>query len=249
MSRINMSKKLRDVFNEKVNCINAIEFIDNKNIVKTDDELPYVIIEETPVDFVVIKYHDTTDDTAKNRKYIEDVFRKFDFMSFSNAEGYDYFPYLYGVLDCRNKEDSAVYTFYEYFPYSITHLVANISHASEWYDIVFQLSLLNYLLHKSDLKFDPSKIRYRRLEKPYRKEYEMDSSNLTIKKLFDISVVDYNIYDDKTTFPLPLEYLKQYINNNREILPIPPSHNVEAIIDALLSDIDNTYDILASKYT
>ena len=131
--RPEITKKVIKYLESKINCDNILNFI-NKN--GTIDSL---IIEKSPVSLQILDYVDGTDDS-----YIAYLFSVFDFMVEANHTGFAYFPNIYGVLNCHNKSNSKVYIFFEKFDGNVTELINNMTHSSEWYDIVFYMIMINY---------------------------------------------------------------------------------------------------------
>ena len=178
---------------QRVNCVNAMQYVDELIIDDSDDHLK---IDKIDVLFEIYDY-DENDDYYINWK--SNLYERYDFMSMSNNLGFEYFPYIYGVLDCHQDIDSKIYIYYEYFEYTLDNMLLDLNHSSDWYDIVFQLSMITYYISViSSKKYTNAKISYHlcdRLDKPYNKEYELNDKKILINHKYIIVLNDFDLND------------------------------------------------------
>src|SRR5690606_30894227 len=105
------------------------------------------------------------------------------------------FPHLYGVLNCHGSDNSRVYIYYELFDGDLEDLINNIGHPSEWYDIAFQMIMINYyimIINKYTYDGNIKNHLYKKLSKPYYKKYEIDNREISINHKFLIVYKDFN---------------------------------------------------------
>lgn len=194
---------------------------------------------------------------GKNRLYVQNLFQVFDFITEANHNGFEYFPYLYGVLDCHNKENSKVYTFYEFFDYNLSHLFENMEHVSEWYDVVFQMVMINYYIQGvSRYNYNNGTVQnhlYRKLSKPYYKEYELNNKITKINHkylivLWNIDHMEKILNDNINKLPSNIDYLIDYIEQNKSQMKFPPSFRIIKLLNEVKVNPDNSLIILDRYY-
>lgn len=283
MSRAKNTKILIEYLKKYINCDNIEKFIQKH----TDDEFinasscymdTQLIIKNIPVSCKIIQY---SDDTAEdnndiiNRNQIDTIFKYFDFITESNHTGFEHFPYLYGVLDCRNNENSKVYLLFENFQGNLIHLINSIEHPSEWYDIAFQIVMINYFT------FDLNKYRYpngsmynhlyNKLPKPYYQDYELDGIKFNVSHKYLIVMwnlklsidVENNKCSDKDdgelmingfgddsnlSFKTNIEYLLQYVSENDNKVKIKPSPRITSFLKGVAENPSNTVKLIIEYY-
>lgn len=247
MNRDKIANKMFNYLEKTVNCENIIKFADR--MINGKDNKNKLIIGEIPVSFQIISYNDKleytqkTDKDLKDNKWIQNKFKTFDIMTESNHTGFEYFPYLYGVLNCHDSEKSKVYIFYEFFEGVLTNLINNIQHPSEWYDIIFQMIVIDYYLKTSGYNYKNATIAnhlYRKLDKPYYKEYILNNIKFNINHKYLIVLnFDVDIYEnDENEYQSNISLLLKYLDDNKENIKIFPSQR----IIKLLTDISNNKD-------
>lgn len=238
MSRINVTKNMINYLEERVNCENAIKFAD-KHILKKNNKVNELIINKIPVAYEIVDYNDDidgteNDDTDRGKIWLENMFNIFDFISETNYLGYEYFPYLYGVLNCHEGVNSRVYLYYELFDENLEYLISIMEHASEWYDIVFQMIMINYYLSNiSKYVYDGSVKNhlYRKLAKPYYKKYEINGKELNINHKFLIVLKDFN-------------HIKKITSNTDTIQDTTDTSNFD--VDEIISDANEIHKNLTN---
>ena len=141
MSRSTLADHLIDFLNKSVNCQNVMQLTDNfiKDIkyLKTDNYNTNLLVDNIPTACDII-VKDNMASIWPGRMY-----NIFDFMTESNFTGFEYFPYIYGVLVCKENEETeipdTIYVYYESFEGKLKNLFSKIKHPSDWYDIAFQI--------------------------------------------------------------------------------------------------------------
>lgn len=260
MSRAKIANKMINYLEKTINCENIIKFADKTTDGKNNKNK--LMVDEIPVSFHIISYNDEsdyiqkTDKDLKDNIWIQNKFNTFDIMTESNHIGFEYFPYLYGVLNCHNSEKSKVYIFYEFFEGPLVNLINNIQHPSEWYDIIFQMVITDYYLKLSGYDYVNATLNnhlYRKLDKPYYKEYLLKdiSFNINHKYLIVMGIdVDINKIE-KDNNPSNISILLKYLDDNKENIKIPPSSRIIKLLTDISNnrDINNIPEILRQYYT
>lgn len=252
-SRAGITEKMIKALQSKVNCQNVMKFIDK-------NEANEVVIVSTRVMVKVVDYNEdsveTSDDGEWDNQRIEHLFSIYDFMVEANHTGYEYFPNLYGVLNCHNGSDSKVYVFAEAFDGGLLELSEKIAHPSDWYDVVFQMIMINYYIEVVNGYYyyggGLENHLYRKLEKPIYQEYNIgDDGKFRINHKYLIVVwnIDYMVLakDSKKVFRRNTEMLASYLEEHKETMKVPPSLRVMQ----LLSDVNGGYSniaIILNKY-
>lgn len=267
MSREKKATYMIDYLEKRINCENIMDFADKTSITNLDNEnnitIQKLMVDNIPVAFEIIKYNDIdnpimqNDPDFKNRKSIKKLFNIFDFMTEANYTGFEYFPYIYGVLDCHNNENSKVYIFYEAFDGTLIDLINNMEHPSEWYDIVFQMIMINYyIVTINGYHYDNGSIEnhlYKKLNKPYYKEYLLNSSKFNINHkylivLWNIDNMVKNSDINEYQFISNIDYLLTYLDENKDKIKIPPSPRIMNLLNDIKNNSINIIDILSQYY-
>ena len=262
MNRENIASSIIKYLEDRINCKNLLKFI-NQKIVK-DSELintQKLLITNIPVSFEIIKYNESDESNESNESDKSDgsdetlkrnMFDTFDFITESNYTGFAYFPYLYGVLDCHYGENSKIYVFHEYFEGNILQLINQIQHVREWYDIVFQMIMINYFLMINHLQY-ASKIEdhwYKKLPTPDHKEYEINGHKLSLIHQYTI-VAWSSIPSTKLEENINIDHINvlvEYLDQKREDIKIPPSGKIIKLLHEIINDPINTFDIVYQYY-
>ncbi|AAV50952.1 hypothetical protein [Acanthamoeba castellanii mimivirus] len=272
MSRRKTATKIIDYLEKRINCENIMrytdEYLDNNSPDKS------LVIDEVPVSFTIIPYNAnenysrqlvSTEGDREDKPDFNDIkhmFDVFDFMTEANNTGFEHFPYIYGVLDCLNDIDSTVYVYYEKFDGTLPLLIDNIEHPSDWYDIVFQIVLIiMYIKYvgKMSFKAAPERFLYKKITKPYYKEYSVGDTTLNINHKYLIVCWDTNTTDfegiqnsessSENKLPIiDLDFLTEYINVNKDSLKIQPSNRIIKLIQEIKNQPDNIPKILVQYY-
>lgn len=246
MDRSKIADKLIKYLDKNINCNNLVNYIE-KNKKSTDT----LIVSDVPIMYRGYTFHKVSDNK------FDDEYDKFinvlDFTTDSNYLGSEHFPYIYGVISCYENDSNNVYVFKEAFSGNISELFDTMTHISEWYDIIFQILIIDkYVEHDHDLELldlNVSQLLFKKHPRPIYKSYTIDSINLTINHKFLI-VVDMDatkLKKGKTTCNL-LRYLRKLINESSDLV-IKPSPVINKLLDDLIDswwepsilDILNTY--------
>lgn len=265
MNRMSITKKMIRYLEDRVNCENAIKFADI-HALKDDAKLKIseLTLNSTNVAYEIVYYNDNIDkvdimdDTDKKNRgktWLENMFYIFDFISEANYVGYEYFPHLYGVLNCHNGENSCVYLYYELFEGNLEDLINSIGHSSEWYDIVFQMIMINHYLqvvNKCSYDGFPKNHLYRKLAKPYYKKYEIDGKELNINHKFLIVLKDFNhinqIMENNTKNLTNIDLLLEHIAANKDQIKILPSNKIMNLMRDVASNPEISMPLLFQYY-
>lgn len=256
MSRGKITTKMINYLEKRVNCENIIKFVDRLVDMHNKNKL---LVGEIPVFFDIVPYNDNSDykqksvSDPKDNQWIQKKFETFDIMTESNHIGFEYFPYLYGVLNCHDGERSKVYIFYEFFDGSLIKLIDNMEHPSEWYDVVFQMTVIDYYLKTSGYDYSnaiPENHFYRKLEKPYYKEYLLNNIKFNINhKYLIVMGIWVDIFEkSEEKNPSNISLLLKYLEENKEQIKIPPSQRIIKLLNDLNDHPENIPDVLSSYY-
>jgi hypothetical protein len=250
MDQSKITAKMIKYLEDNINCENIIRFI--KKYSKTED-ITKLEIGTIPVSLQIIDYDDN------DKKLMQNQHKIYDFMTHANYAGYEYFPYLYGVLNCHDGSDSKAYIFYESFDGDLTKLLNEMEHASEWYDIIFQLAMIdNYIgvTNKYQLNNATAKnILYKKLSKPIYKEYMFNDKKVSIKHSYKLVLWDINSLEKFSEDEIPkntIDILGTLIhrdpNEYGEIFKINPSERIINLINKL-SVPDKISSVLIEYYS
>lgn len=260
MDRNSITKKMVTFLEKKVNCENVMNFADNYK--KTSESLEQLNINNTLVSFIILDYDDTQEQTYvsktnKSQKEINQIFKMFDFITEVNHTSLECFPYLYGVLNCHNNENSKVYIFYEGFDGYLNDLFPNLEHPSEWYDIAFQIILINYYLEIiNQYTFNRETLHcyyYKKLDKPIYKEYLIENHPFTINHKFLIVLWDLEhlkpIHSDSFLPMQSISYLMEYLDKNKDNIKVQASARITKLFKEIIDNPKNTPEILEQYYS
>lgn len=250
--RSKITDKMRKYLESRLNCENVIKFVD-KNLSDTitiNDSIKKLKIGTIPLLLQIINYNDENDDDKKN---LQKTFAGYDFITEANYTGFEYFPYLYGVLNCHAGSKSRVYVFFEYFENTLTDLFPKIEHSSEWYDIIFQLAIINYYLTtQNSYYYDsrPEKYLYNRFAKPIYQQYDFTDKKFNINHKYLINLWSDKIIksDEQLNKTEYIKNLLEYIEKHRDAIKIPPSGRIIKLLQDLQNSPDNTLLILDQYY-
>jgi len=260
MSREKIASKMVKYLEERINCENVIKFADQTKENKMVAEK--LIVDNTPIAFKIINYNDDENYIKKNksdsndRLWLQNMFNTFDFMTEANYTGFEYFPYLYGVLNCHNDENSKVYLFYEFFDGNLVELINQIGHPSEWYDIVFQMIMINYYIQSMNgYQYNNGILQnhlYKKLSKPYYKEYQIENHIFNINHKYLIALWDFVFIvktpENKNEIITNIDYLLNFLTENKDKIKIPPSGRIIKLLHDIKNNPNNTIDVLFQYY-
>ncbi len=265
MDRIKKAEFMIDYLEKRINCENVMKFAD-ATLESTLGEgkeasVKQLKVENIPVAFKVMEYDDSPEykregKGKRDNEWLQNMFKTFDFMTEANYTGWPYFPYIYGVLNCHNGTDSKVYIYYEVFDGSLLDLFNRIEHPSDWYDIAFQMIMINYYIENvNGYRYNdgtPQNHLYRKI-KPYYKEYTFDTHKYTINHKYLITLWDFNYMEpitdkNKSQVVSNIDFLLKYINKNRDKIKIPPSDRIIKLLTEVSDNTNDTLNILDKYY-
>ena len=269
MSRIKIARQMISYLEERINCENVIKFADKnvkKKVISQEKQIQQLVVDNVPVAFEIINYNDNKNYIKKNNDqpndnlWLQQLFDIFDFMTEANYTGFEIFPYLYGVLNCHENENSKLYVYYEMFQGNLIDLINNIEHPSEWYDIAFQVIMINYYIETvSGYVYGGGILQnhlYKKLDKPYYKEYDFNGTKISVnhKYLIVLWNIDYiaRISNEKDN-GIPcvtnnIAFLLKYLSDNKETIKILPSNRILKLLNDITNNPTETQNILLQYY-
>lgn len=173
MNRSKTALEMIDYLENTLNCQKVIKFIDRRtesldNIHHETPDSRTLMIKKTPVAFHLFSFD-------VNHTLYQDLINKFDFMTRINHEGFDYFPYIYGVLNCIDETLQRTYVFSEKTDTDLMHLFNDLQGASDWYDLSLQAAMMDHYLGEEfkyyDYGGDPQHFQVIKIDRPSRAEY------------------------------------------------------------------------------
>lgn len=233
---------------KKLNCENVRSFVKSNvmdNLLSKSDRSNAITVANVLVDYESINYAD------KDDKSISQLYKLFDFMVESNYTGFEYFPYIYGVLPCVDNISINIHLFYEYFEADLVYIIDEIEHQSEWYDIIFQFVIINNYLSKHNIEYEPSmkSFAYRKIA-PYYKEYVLSNYQFKINHKYLIVVRDFNMkvsVNNQNQFVRYIQFIYEYVNGNVKI-KIPPSGRIIKLLNELVANPNDFAQIMDKYY-
>lgn len=267
MDRIKSAEYMINYLEKRINCKNIIKFADEHMQSKLGEGKEAIVNElkigKTSVAFKIMKYNDTegyirikkTD--PKDKIWVNNMFDTFDFMTEANYTGFGYFPYLYGVLNCHEEENSKIYVFYEVFDGNLIDLINNIQHPSEWYDIVFQMIMINYYIETiNGYRYNDGTVQnhlFRKLDKSYYKEYQLDNYKFSINHkylivLWDINYMEKITEENKSQVISNIDFLIKYLDTNKDHIKILPSGRIISLLHDVKNNPNNVPNLLDQYY-
>lgn len=379
MSRKKIANIMIEYLENRINCMNVIKYskfwkdaiIDqqlgsriNKLVIS---DIPYVKKDgfETKTNIYVAfqiitydkdkSYKQTKLSDPYDYRHIALLFKTFDFMSESNDLGFEYFPYIYGVLICHNTDkeqiggdgfvnmsdtddsdnisidtdtdtdsdinidtdtdtdtdintngdtDSAsdtntngdtdtdtkteidkysnfqqqytnpnltndklsnAYIFYEEYAGDLEELIlTQMEHPSDWYDIVFQLVMIDYFISiVNGYYYSGGYMKghlYKKISKAYYREYEINSYHFKVSHKYLVVIWDFlcmgqkddqshSLNQSKPLFMTNLSNLLKFVEDKKDQLKFPISKRIISLVNDIVSNPENTLMILQTVYT
>lgn len=255
-----IANQIYQYLEERINCSNIISYIDKyKNKEENIDSITSLTIESVPVAFKVIQYDDkNTESNSKiiGKKTIKKIYDMYDFISESNHTGFEYFPYLYGVLDCHNESDSKVYTLYETFDGTISELLKQISHPTEWYEIFFQIILIHHFVNnisnKKYLNGTLDNHLYKKYKHPLKKQYSLGEYKFEIFHRNLIVMWNFELADIDTTnnqnIKINIDYLLDFFKEHTDTMENKPTGRLMNLLHEIKSSPSEIPKILDKYY-
>lgn len=263
MERSKVAAKMIKLLENKIYCGNVLRFVDETISTKIDESPNIKIyklkIESVPVTVQILKYNDTDDENTeddpekkRNKKWVEKKFKVYDFITDANYTGFEYFPYIYGVLNCHDGENSRLYVFYEFFEGNLVDLVNNIGHPSEWYDIVFQFIIINnyiQMINNYSYKVSLKNFLYKKLQKPIYQLYNFGEYQFNIKHQYLVvlwGIDEMEPITENSTNNISL--LLKFIDENKDNIKVPASGRIIKLLTDVIENPNKTIDILNQYY-
>jgi hypothetical protein len=189
MQRTKKAQKVYSYLESTINCQKVMRIVDRNTVsnedhpLRSDPEERVVELKSVPTAYV--KMH-----TVLPSILYDEMIRNFDRMTEINHMGFEYFPYLYGVLNCHDGIDQTSYIFYENTDRSIHDLILSTTNIQEWYDLAFQVAMMDYYLMQiykyEDYVGVPKYFRVIDYEKAFYKEYIVEEMKVSIYHKFQI---------------------------------------------------------------
>ncbi|MEM3063408.1 MAG: hypothetical protein QW303_07690, partial [Nitrososphaerota archaeon] len=136
--RQKMAIKIFQYLEKRINCENVANFVRGlpiTGIIKIGKrKLFELAVGSAPILMEIVKYHSSKKYTTANKSNLPNVqwlwkqYEVFEFINEANYTGFEYFPYLYGILECPKEKISRVFIFYEHFEGHLTHLFDRMEH-------------------------------------------------------------------------------------------------------------------------
>ena len=261
LSRKKTAAAMIKYLEETVYCKNVMKLAEES--AATDDyPINKLLVNNILVSFKIINYNDDIEYINKNDSELQDesqvnnLFKSFDFMTKANYtdndNGLENFPYIYGVLNCHNKEHSKIYVYYESYDTNLVDLIINIEHPSQWYDIVFQIIMIdNYISVVNKYTYINESLKNylcKKPIKPFYKKYTINDQEISVNHHNIIML--WNLKDFVPTNAEPrmngVEILLKFLDNASAI-KIPPSDRIKKMLKEVQSNPSNT-ELTLTKY-
>jgi hypothetical protein len=208
MFRTKIRENMVSYLQEQINCDNVLKKTDA--LIESDEKL---LINGTPVSFKVISYDDENETEKKSIEILNNVF---DEITESNSIGFDYYPFIYGILNCHNDTKSNLYVFYEFLSGTLYDLFENLQSPNEWYDIIFQMAMIDYNATKRQslkhLNYNLDNYYFIKLFNPQKKEYVIKGKNITIYHKYVVVFFSWEIIDE---WIKGIKYLSDIIKDDK----------------------------------
>jgi hypothetical protein len=233
-ARQSTAKFMVNYLKETVECGNIMEFIKEH---ATKDSLK-MTINGRPTDIQIINI---------NREIDPKISKTLDIMMEFNYSDNECFPYLYGILICRNDDTKSGkgYILYEGQDGYLFDLLKHLTNQSDWYELIFQIIIINYYLR--DYKFNSTSnvYQYRALTNARRKDYTLSNVDIKIYHKFVVSVTGLTVIENNGE--INLDILKD-VKTLAETVDVKPSLRAIELIDEVLEHPDKIPDILVKYY-
>lgn len=267
MNRAKLADKLVEYLEKRINCDNVIEHHD-KFYQSTlgqgrEASVDLLMVKNIPFAFKMMKYNATPGYVRENKSdpkdiiWVNNLFKTFDFMTEANYTGHPYFPYLYGVLDCPMDAESKLYIYYEAFEGDLRKLIDEIEHPSDWYDICFQMILINYYMEVvNNLRYNdgkPANHLYRKYSKPFYQKYQIEDISFSISHKYLIVLWDFNYVEkisdeNRSSVVSNIRFLLKYLRENSNKIKILPSNRIMKLLSEIVNKPSDSIKILHEYY-
>ena len=258
MTRQKIANTMIKYLEDRINCENVMKYAEQMK--PSDDSSNKLVVDDTIIAFEIIEYEDaddvSTSESDDDLDQINHMFEIFDFMTEASYTGFEYFPYIYGVLNCHDAENSRVYVYYETSEGTLMDLIAGIRHTSEWYDVVFQIIMTNYyiqVMNKYQYDGPLENYLYTRLKKSYFKKYTFGEIEVNVNHLYVIMLWDTDHLSKMEDAHTPdkivtVDLLLKYLTDNQNKLDVQPSNRIIRLLHDINKEPAKTLNILAQYY-
>lgn len=257
LTRKQLATRMITFLKSKLNCQNVVEFT-SRYRQSTNPEMAsqglyltknYLKIENHKVTFKIIR-----GTKSKLETWLETQVPIMDFMSETNNAGQEYFAYIYGVLTCNwqsESDNTHIYIYSEYFGDNFRGFIAAIKHASEWYDVVFQLVMINqFLAEKGYASGEVDDYSYQIIRQKKTK-YEIAGENLTIMhkcQLVMTGEMPPKLDADATSKMMIIRSVTSYLAANPGATTVAPSDRIKELMRRLVDKPDTYASLLVEYY-
>lgn len=236
---------------DRVNCTNILEYIRTHS---SESKLGELTIDNVPVNLEIIKYTDSTssDSGTLSRKDLGSKYEMYDFISEANHTGFEYFPYLYGVLDCHSGPNSKVYVLYEMFDGTLDTLFGDLEQGSDWYETIFQICLIHhYIINIAKVSYSDATVPhhiYQKYKFPKKRQYTLGDYKFELYHKNLITLWDFKLEPTSAHSPSNIRYVLDYIVSNASKFKVQPSQRIIKMLNEIISEPLNIPKILDSYY-
>ena len=129
-----------------------------------------------------------------------------------------------------------------------------MEHPSEWYDITFQMIMINYYIQTiNGYQYDngsPENHYYKKLEKPIYKEYYIENYKFNINHKYLIVLWDIEKIEktNQNKYPSNIKLLIKYLDDHKDNIKIFPSPRIIKLLNEVIDNQNNTISILNQYY-
>lgn len=234
-NRAKIADEIIKYLNETINCDNVLQFNKSNN-------------NKYNLYCDIIQYLNEPDQD----NICQNIYETMDFMTAANHTGFEFFPYIYGVLKCHLQEDNRIYIYRETFESNIIDLINNFTHPSEWYDLVFQIALIDFCINIVNEKYyfgDVEKFYYKKLPKPIYQEYILKGQTFKVNHKYLIVYWSVKSFcnEKKQEHISGIQSISNYINTNSGI-KIQPSPRIIELLSRIIREPQKMDDVLLEYY-
>lgn len=253
------ASKIYKHLEDRVNCTNILEFMRTHTSDSRDSrdsrESSELTIESISVTSEIIKYTDNDSASSSevlSKSKLNKIYDRYDFISEANHTGFEYFPYLYGVLDCHSGMDSKVYVIYEMFDGTLDTMLSEIEHASDWYETIFQICLIHhYIINIAKASYSGATVPhhlYQKYKFAKKRQYTLGEFKFELYHKNLVVLWDFQLETPSSNSPPNLKHLLDYITTNGSKFKIQPSPRLIRMLNEIISTPADIPKILDSYY-
>ena len=259
-NRIDIYNKCKKIFSEKINCDEIENFVNDnkeKKLAEGKEGIVYLLnMNDIKVAAKYVPYNGDPNYTyVPNGKisleWMNYTNETYEFMKESNTSGFDFFPYVYQIINCPNKDNSYEYIFYEAFDGDLLNLLMEETNKYALYTIFFQLIRINYYLEIiCGMKYFDGKAAnhlFRKIKLPTEEKVVMDSYEFILKNQYLVVIWDFH---NMKQFKEPKEFKRNFmlvmknINQQQKFL----SEELVTLINSVNENPTSTPQLLYSFY-